>query len=725
MGKNQSASGLTNVIQYSNGNITFVSGSTTLMSISSSGAITTTGVISGSNALSASYALNAGLLNNLGSGEFVATGSFNTFSSSILTYTGSANSRLSCIETVTGSNITRISALEVTSGSNITRLNSIETVTGSNITRLNSIEVVTGSNISRLNSIEIVTGSLYSYTSSLNLKTASFATTGSNNFIGTQTISGSVLQSGSFTTTGTIIAQTINVQTVTSSIVYSSGSNIFGNLLGDSQTFTGSVLVTGSLTIAGGSSATSYSGTTIYGSTVVCSPVGKFTTCLDLGGALTGTSATLSGLLTLSSGAGTKAVWATTRNFGVNRNFQIAVDEYAESAFTITPSTTLGGSSYTTPIFTLAAAGAATFASTIAGTTIYGSTTVCSPVGLFSGCVGIGTICPAQILHISATTPTLFLSDCAATGNGGNVYITAAKSGVGYNNLTMTAYTYNLKGGGNETSYLSINSAGVSCFAGAVCVPTLAASTSIVSSTYYVNSYNSLSSTPSGQMGVLGHNAISCQQVSNTINQMNSGYYGSFIRQYYNEGITFYTRANAGTAGDVLYGTCAVADGGERMRITSTGITCFACQVCAKSLITTVGGLTENFDSTGGGHVNRYFAAKYIPENTTSAFFKITTSGASSTQIQLAGSNSGVGWHSGQIYLASNSAYWGGFIGSGASVSTAGTAAGYISGMFSDGAGGQIYCVTVANNGTGTSSLIWAYITTITYAGYSTSFTQL
>jgi hypothetical protein len=85
-------------------------------------------------------------------------------------------------------------------------------------------------------------------------------------------------------------------------------------------------------------------------------------------GALTGTTASFtssSTLLTLTSGAGTKAVFATTRNFGVNRNFQIAVDEFAESAFTITPSTTLGGSGYTTPIFTLAAAGGATFSSSV------------------------------------------------------------------------------------------------------------------------------------------------------------------------------------------------------------------------------------------------------------------------------------------------------------------------------------------------------------------------
>ena len=72
-----------------------------------------------------------------------------------------------------------------------------------------------------------------------------FATMGSNQFNGNQAITGSL------TTTGTIVAQTLNVQQVTSSIVYSSGSNIFGNELGNTQQFTGSVGVTGSLTIAG------------------------------------------------------------------------------------------------------------------------------------------------------------------------------------------------------------------------------------------------------------------------------------------------------------------------------------------------------------------------------------------------------------------------------------------------------------------------------------------
>jgi hypothetical protein len=70
-----------------------------------------------------------------------------------------------------------------------------------------------------------------------------FATTGSNQFNGSQAITGSL------TVTGQVVAQTLNVQQVTSSIVYSSGSNIFGNTLGNTQQFTGSVSVTGSLTV--------------------------------------------------------------------------------------------------------------------------------------------------------------------------------------------------------------------------------------------------------------------------------------------------------------------------------------------------------------------------------------------------------------------------------------------------------------------------------------------
>ena len=59
-------------------------------------------------------------------------------------------------------------------------------------------------------------------------------------------VSGSGYISGSLTVAGTITAQKLNVQQITSSVVYSSGSNIFGNSLSNTQTFTGSIQATGS-----------------------------------------------------------------------------------------------------------------------------------------------------------------------------------------------------------------------------------------------------------------------------------------------------------------------------------------------------------------------------------------------------------------------------------------------------------------------------------------------
>jgi hypothetical protein len=80
------------------------------------------------------------------------------------------------------------------------------TFTSSASTRLNSIETITASNISRLNSLEIKTGSL--------------ATTGSNTFIGTQTITGSL-----FISSDLIVQGSSSLQNITASAV-SIGTNI-------------------------------------------------------------------------------------------------------------------------------------------------------------------------------------------------------------------------------------------------------------------------------------------------------------------------------------------------------------------------------------------------------------------------------------------------------------------------------------------------------------------
>ena len=81
----------------------------------------------------------------------------------------------------------------------------------------------------------------------LNAVSASYALTASaaNIFTANQITASNILVNG------TVTAQTLNVQQVTSSIVYSSGSNKFGSLLTDAQQLTGSVTITGSLQVNG------------------------------------------------------------------------------------------------------------------------------------------------------------------------------------------------------------------------------------------------------------------------------------------------------------------------------------------------------------------------------------------------------------------------------------------------------------------------------------------
>ena len=89
------------------------------------------------------------------------------------------------------------------------------------------------------------------------------ATTGSNSFRADQSITGSLVVSS------TITAQTLVVQTVTSSIVYSSGSNNFGNQLNNIQTFTGSLNITGSITQTGANATASFASSVGIGTNTI------------------------------------------------------------------------------------------------------------------------------------------------------------------------------------------------------------------------------------------------------------------------------------------------------------------------------------------------------------------------------------------------------------------------------------------------------------------------
>lgn len=141
-----------------------------------------------------------------------------------------------------------------------------------------------------------ITGSLFGIATTasyvLNAVTASYAATASS--------------ADDFTVRGTLTAQTLVVQTITSSILYSSGSNIFGNSLSNTQQMTGSVGITGSLGVTGQLTL----GSTITNGTYTYTLPGAT-------GTLALTSA-LSGYLPLTGGTLTGTLNTTTVANGVN-----------------------------------------------------------------------------------------------------------------------------------------------------------------------------------------------------------------------------------------------------------------------------------------------------------------------------------------------------------------------------------------------------------------------
>ena len=173
MSKTRDTGFLGNVIKVdTSGNVSFVSGSTTLATIN------TSGQLSGSSpVLSSSYALNADLLDGLDSTQFTLTSSFAAQTASFTAFTASVNS----------------------------------------------------------------------FTASQLVLNGKYATTGSNTFAGIQTINSNLV------VTGSITAQTLVVQTITSSVDFVTGSTRFGSVIGNTHVFTGSVSISGSLS---GTSAT-------------------------------------------------------------------------------------------------------------------------------------------------------------------------------------------------------------------------------------------------------------------------------------------------------------------------------------------------------------------------------------------------------------------------------------------------------------------------------------
>jgi hypothetical protein len=102
---------------------------------------------------------------------------------------------------------------------------------------------VNGTDVASITSSAASLTSLNAYTASQNNRNGTYATTGSNTFAGIQTVNSNLV------VTGSITAQTLVVQTITSSVDFVTGSTRFGSVIGNTHVFTGSIFTSGSVNI--------------------------------------------------------------------------------------------------------------------------------------------------------------------------------------------------------------------------------------------------------------------------------------------------------------------------------------------------------------------------------------------------------------------------------------------------------------------------------------------
>ena len=158
-----------------------------------------------------------------------------TSEAALNTYTGSNDSRVQSLETETGSLQAQIDALTTGSGIEVendgTNIGTAFTLNfeGDSIeaTYAGTTATITVDGLATTSSVDDLTE-----------KTGSYATTGSNTFEGNQIVRGDLFVDGDLT------ARTLYIDS--SSILYTSGSNKFGDSLDDVQELTGSVSITGS-----------------------------------------------------------------------------------------------------------------------------------------------------------------------------------------------------------------------------------------------------------------------------------------------------------------------------------------------------------------------------------------------------------------------------------------------------------------------------------------------
>jgi len=371
--------------------------------------------ISGSLSVTGSLIVTNGVIGTVNGVDVeIFSSSISQVVTNIQTTTGSQSGRLTSIEsftssvsttnTFTSSTSARLGSIETVSASNISRLNAVETITASNISRLNSIETITASNISRLTSLEITTGSL--------------ATTGSNTFIGTQTITGSL-----FISSNLIVQGTSSLQNITASAV-SIGTNLINlNTANPAIRYAGLVI--------GDSGSVGGSGSFLYDS------VQDEMIFVHRGDSSVVTSSvTLMGPETYDNVGNETYPTLNIIQKGTGKEHLVDSCIFDNGTTTCIKNNLVG-------------------TGTISGTTIYGSTTVCSP-----------TLVVSNQTNISPDANGVGQLMIQGNGYQGYTALDATAMYIGHNsqirNLTLQT---------NETNRLTINGDGIACFSCTICAP--------------------------------------------------------------------------------------------------------------------------------------------------------------------------------------------------------------------------------------------------------------
>ena len=521
---------LTNVIKVdATGNVSFVSGSTTLATISTSGQMSgSLPALSSSYALSASYVTNAETLDGLDSTVFTLTSSFNTTSASLYTVSSSAYATSGSLSATSGS-------LSATSGSLSATSGSLSATSGSFNTRVTALEV-TGSALS--SSILSVSASSYSTSGSLSSASGSFntristveskyATTGSNTFRAPQYVTDTTVPSGFANSTGSI---------------YTDG----GLLVAKDSYFSGSMFIKGNLTIYGTQSVAYITSSQLNIATNVIT-VNTATPSVRFGGlnvydsGSTGTGATGS-LFWDSQNNG----WVYQRESGSTYSGGMLISGPRRGS-----GTNLGDEQGTTACMVMVGQGGdhitssliyhdssvtcipgAIVGGTMSGTTIYGSTAVCSPVGKFTTCIDAGSV--------TATSFNL--------GNGQYLRLTRNSGALQYDAFGIVAGTDNTRiistndfdiVNGGLVSQFKIAGSGAATFACGV--------------------------------GICGSLDIIGNTTSQTFNTRSGTGFNSFQMG-----------ADTSAGGFYVYDN---TNGVYRFTIKNSGIATFACQVCAPSAV--------------------------------------------------------------------------------------------------------------------------------------------